>query len=147
MHLLNNGYYIGYSTQMHHKVFNMLKIIKFFFLFNISVLSFSQTNLVPNYSFEQKSHCPTNTSQAYVISDWFVPTNGSTDYFHYCSNFLTTYSSAWRVNVPDNLFGYQNPLTGEAYVGTYTTSQPDSVPCYRTNNVIKLTPRYRTSVS
>jgi hypothetical protein len=68
----------------------------------------AQNNIVPNNSFENTSNCP-YVSGVFFPSIWYG-SGGSPDYFNICdtSNFQ---------GVPINLFGYQYPHTGNAYVG------------------------------
>jgi hypothetical protein len=73
-------------------------------------------NLVPNGSFELYSGCPTYYTQIDCVLFWTNPAvwpgpGGSPDYFNICA----TPSS--YVSVPDNIFGYQQANTGDAYCG------------------------------
>jgi len=73
-----------------------------------SLSSFSQTNLVPNPSFEASTSCPSTLDQMSLSNGWssFCP---STDYYHACNtNF---------VGVPLNGVGYQAAASGVAYAG------------------------------
>lgn len=82
----------------------------FYFLFFITV-TFSQ-NLVPNYSFEDSLGCPNHFSQIYKTKHWYSPSIESTpDYMHECA------SSISQLSTPSNLWGYQKPRTGKAYIG------------------------------
>ncbi len=67
-------------------------------------------NLVPNGGFEQHSACPTSGGQIDLAVDWINPTTGTSDYFHSCA-----ISQNW--SVPDNLYGYQNAHSENAYSG------------------------------
>jgi len=69
-------------------------------------------NIVPNGNFETLVACPTNLSQITNTSNWFAPSGGTPDYFHMCSD--TAY--------PGFLLGYQQPHSGDAYVGIYLGS-------------------------
>ena len=75
-------------------------------------LSFSAAeaqNLVPNPSFEAHTVCPKELGKRQLyIENWIQPTAGSIDYFHRCSN---------TCGVPDNVVGYQEALSGDAYIG------------------------------
>jgi gliding motility-associated-like protein len=89
----------------------LLKIFFSILFFSAKVISFAQTNLVPNYSFEDTLNCPTGATQINNAPPWFtVSNNGSPDYFNACSN------SAF-VDVPLNFAGYQFAKTGQAYSG------------------------------
>lgn len=80
------------------------------------VLLFSSTlmaqNLVPNPSFEFHTVCPSGVKGGYVAVPWdTVPHQWSySDYFHPCC-------FAWQYRVPKNGFGFQYPVSGNAYVG------------------------------
>lgn len=82
-------------------------------LFLFSVCGYSQTNLVPNPSFEDTSYCITGSGQIVAANGW-IPFIDTPDYFHPCTNNS-------QVSVPNNWGGYQQPATGNAYcaVGTY----------------------------
>lgn len=63
-------------------------------------------NLVPNYSFETHTSCPTSSNQIYYAIPWLGVTTNSTDYFNACS---TIYG------VPIAGQGFQYARTGNAY--------------------------------
>jgi len=65
-------------------------------------------NLVPNPSFEDTVFCPP-LGMMTATEYWFQPTQGTSDHFHPCVVFGN--------GVPSNVFGFQNPRTGEAYAG------------------------------
>ncbi|MGE0560375.1 MAG: T9SS type A sorting domain-containing protein [Flavobacteriales bacterium] len=66
-------------------------------------------NLVPNPSFEDTVSCPTTLADLSATTFWTAPTQGSADYFNACGS--------GDANVPNNIFGTQSALTGNAYVG------------------------------
>lgn len=74
----------------------------------------SAQNLVPNPSFEDYSGCPDQTGLLDNLDFWFNPTTGSSDYFNSC---YTT--GPINVDVPTNYFGYQNPVSGNGYIGLF----------------------------
>ena len=78
----------------------------FFALCSFFSPSFSQTNLVPNPSFEDTLNCSINLGQVEAAYPWFNPTNCTPDYL--------TYNSACGPSPYD-----QAPRTGIAYVGEY----------------------------
>ena len=92
-------------------------IIYPFFLFAwLCNTSLAQQNLVPNGSFEEYWECPTNGStpgdpQFEKCKYWYIPTEGTPDYFNTCVN------SSNEVSIPNNIFGYQVPYSGNAYAG------------------------------
>lgn len=69
----------------------------------------SQTNLVPNPSFEDFTLCPDNWAQIERIDNWEAY-KGSPDYFNSCepTNSFST---------PQNLMGNQTPASGNSYGG------------------------------
>lgn len=87
----------------------LLFLLSLLFLDNIS---FAQANLVPNYSFETFSSCPSNINQLSRAVPWYDPTNSGSDYYHQCS-------SSSNVGVPYNASGFQNARTGLGYAGFY----------------------------
>jgi hypothetical protein len=78
--------------------------------------------LVPNPSFEIYSSCPNSTGELALrtnYSSW----HESPDFFHECNNELTGWAG-----VPSNLWGYQYPISGQAYAALYTfaDTSPDA---------------------
>ena len=71
-------------------------------------------NLVPNPSFEEYDTCPEVVSQISYAASWFQPTLGTCDYFNAC---CTGTPMGGGVGVPNNLKGFQNARTGNAYSG------------------------------
>lgn len=84
------------------RVFTLLVIVASF-SFGIA------QNIVPNYSFESYSSCPTTASQLTFATPWNNSKN-SPEYLNSCSGSI--YSTT-----PTNYFGYQAPATGNAYAG------------------------------
>ena len=88
----------------------------------------SAQNLVPNSSFEIFSNCPQGTGKIYLSTNWFQPRkinnasvsqSSSSEYFNSCTSSLA-------VSVPNNMFGYQNAKTGNAYIGySFLSTQID----------------------
>ncbi len=94
----------------------MKNFIKYLFPIYFSLLavrSFSQTNLVPNPSFEDTVHCPNNAGQINYATFWINPTMASPDYMNICNTGM--------FGVPSNYAGTQNVHTGNAYalIATY----------------------------
>ena len=81
-------------------------------------------NLIYNGDFEIYSICPDNTSiptlmQIEYCTGWTAPRRqGTSDYFNVCSP-QSPQSTFPVVGVPVNLFGSQEPLSGNGYVGLY----------------------------
>ena len=91
----------------------MRKAFLFLLLF-ASVYTRAQ-NLVPNPSFETKVSCPDNFNQLELAQHWFSASTGTPDYFNSCF-FDNTHT--WNgMDVPQNVEGYQNAKSGNAYVG------------------------------
>lgn len=99
----------------------------------------AQPNLVQKPSFENPDSCVTQYSDPDTtnnehdqlvkrLATWNTATIGSPDYFNTCNTYtcvnglafhsgLTTGDFLKTVNVPSNLFGYQQARTGNAYAG------------------------------
>jgi len=94
--------------------------MKYLFLIYITLCCIklnAQVNLVPNYSFEQYSTCPTNSVYSLTLAtNWLTATtNGTPDYFNGCSNFT---------GVPTNVQGFQSAKTGNGYAGLFAWIGP-----------------------
>lgn len=77
----------------------------------------SGQNLIENPSFERYLACPKNLGNLKDdLADWNIPTLGSTDYFHSCSEAMGT---------PKNFNGEQPADFGEGYVGLYLYAPDD----------------------
>jgi hypothetical protein len=70
----------------------------------------AQTNLVANPGFEIYDTCPNNLSQITRAVGWYSA-KLSPDYFNSCTS-----ASSWSA-VPSNYWGYQSPVSGDAYSG------------------------------
>ena len=77
-----------------------------FFAFNYHCLQ--GQNIVPNPDFHNYGICPDNYGQ-FNCDVWANPSVGSSDYYNICS--------ADIVGIPNNLNGFQESETGEAYIG------------------------------
>jgi len=77
----------------------------------------TQTNLVPNPSFEERAWCPTdiNTSTLRTLAAWTSPNAATPDHFDACGSA--------NVAVPANSFGSQDPVSGSGYAGIVVHSQ------------------------
>ncbi|MEO0405198.1 MAG: hypothetical protein AAF193_10035, partial [Bacteroidota bacterium] len=98
-----------------------MRLFIHFFLFSFAIAMVFTTwsqNLVKNASFEERSYCPVNFNQQRlrILTSWQQPNNATPDYFKECSK---------EAGVPENLFGNQVALEGEAYAGivTYASSK------------------------
>ena len=67
-------------------------------------------NLVPNPSFEEYLECPFSTAELHnQVIGWYS-WQETPDFFHECSNDLDGFAG-----VPENAWGYQEPITGLGY--------------------------------
>jgi outer membrane protein OmpA-like peptidoglycan-associated protein len=73
----------------------------------------TEQNLVPNPSFERNSGCPKFNESISKVVAWYRSHTFSADYFHSC----VPPNQRMSLGVPVNMFGYQEPRTGEAYAG------------------------------
>lgn len=79
-------------------------------------------NLVPNPSFEDTAYCPSTLTQIDAALGWSsVSAIGTPDYYNPCA-------SDSGLTPPATYFNYQNPLTGDAYVGIVTIYFPITNP-------------------
>ena len=68
-------------------------------------------NIIPNPGFEEFENCPQELGNLHKdVRSWNTPTEGSTDFFHLCSD---------QMGVPENFNGRQSPAQGEGYAGFY----------------------------
>lgn len=115
------------------RIYKSIVIAKVFFLGGISFVS--GQNLIKNPSFERYLACPINLGNLKNdLVDWNIPTLGSTDYFHSCSEAMGT---------PKNFNGEQPADFGEGYVGLYLYA-PDN---YREYLQATLTKTLRKGIS
>lgn len=113
----------------------------FYILLGLSLcLSFqfpltAQENLVPNGSFEEYSVCPVSNDlgndQLELALGWWKPTLGTSDYFNRCSNSLSGV-----VGVPNNFWGYQEAMHGDAYAG-FVAIEVSPIGTYKANEYIR----------
>ncbi|MCB0696845.1 MAG: gliding motility-associated C-terminal domain-containing protein [Chitinophagaceae bacterium] len=89
-------------------------------------------NLVPNPGFESYTRCPhmysmPDSNLEYYIPDWFsVMQYTSPDYFNACGKAWPYWP--YRMNVPQNMYDYQEPHGGVAYAGFYAYGLGKRVP-------------------
>ncbi|HWY13355.1 MAG TPA: T9SS type A sorting domain-containing protein [Bacteroidia bacterium] len=105
----------------------MLKSIRIFFISSLSILtsfSFSQSNLVPNPSFEDTVTCPQTYGETFKCKFWNTY-RATPDYFNSCSTYTND------VSTPYNFSGYQIPRSGNAYMGVGTFVTKTQTPNYR----------------
>jgi len=105
----------------------------FLFLFLFGTLSYGNAqNLVPNYSFETFTTCPTQYEGLCFLyaPPWSCASLGSADLFNSCGN-------PSMAGVPDNAIGSQLANTGEGYAG-FICFWP-SISNYREYPMVQLT--------
>ena len=90
-----------------------IKIISLIFFLLFYSRSYSQTNLVPNPSFEFALDC--TGAEITRAFPWFAPATSS-DYFNACF-YSPFFFPCGGGGVPNNNFGYQFAHTGQAYAG------------------------------
>lgn len=93
-------------------------IARFYFLFLwVSSGLMAQMNLVPNPGFEDYRKCPRHLGNFEEdVAFWNTPTDGTTDFFHLCSEHMGT---------PENFNGAQKTFEGEGYAGFYAYAPGD----------------------
>lgn len=88
----------------------------FFLLLCFCCETKSQTNLVPNGSFEEYDICPNNQGQVTgYVKNWFDPTYSSSDYYNTCSTNGIS-------GVPNNFYGHKYAFDGNGMAGFATFS-------------------------
>lgn len=98
-------------------------IVLCFFTFSFSFI-YAQSNLVPNYSFEQKIQCVTYYDQfTGYVADW-TGQGGNGEALSWFTAQCNTFGFA---GVPNNDFGYQYARTGNSYasISTYVSAYAD----------------------
>ena len=82
---------------------------------------FDSINYVENASFELYIDCPESIDELNKCKNWkrAPRLNDSPEYFHRCASLFNAFREV-TVGVPENVFGYQEPRTGNAYVGIST---------------------------
>lgn len=130
-----NHVFINYFNLFKITVTLIKSTLHIFFLLVSSFLS--AQNLVPNPGFENMNYCPFGMANPEAVSSWYNPSKASTDYYNSCST--------GDVGVPDNVWGYQNALDGNAYLGLciYGHFQPD----YREYMQVRLTQKLEAGKS
>jgi hypothetical protein len=86
-----------------------MKYLHLFFLLLVANACLSQ-NLLPNPSFEDTVHCPTNQGQVVNAKGWWS-VRATPDYYNECV------ANGNLVSVPNTMFGHKYPATGHAFMG------------------------------
>lgn len=113
----------------------MLKAIKIFlisYFFFLTSFFYSQTNLVPNGSFETYTACPNFAGQINRTTNWFSPSSATPDYFHACGSIPD------GVNVPITFFGNSYARSGNAMAGFLLYEDVTGSMIYREYLAIKI---------
>src|SRR5690554_2145950 len=127
-----------------------MKNILFFLCLHISINCFAQQNLIPNSSFEEYTNCPVDSDNQRTmidsLSNWFMPTIGSTDYFNTC---LNKFNSFWLYSfgVLVNMTAIQFSKNEQKYILFVLYIQPtlSSKKKYREYISLKLKKRLKTN--
>ncbi len=92
-----------------------MKHIVFALMISAASLTAHAQNLVPNPSFEEYLECPFSTAELdNQVVDWYS-WQMTPDFFHSCSDEIDGFAG-----VPENVWGFQWPMTGEAYAALIT---------------------------
>jgi len=110
----------------------MNRILLFTIILFFATTVGAQQNYVPNGDFEYYSQCPYSHSQMQFATGWRAYTSGTPDYISTCATF-------WGISVPSNAFGYQQPASGQAYVGIYAAGGMGEYKEYITRQITPLT--------
>jgi hypothetical protein len=84
--------------------------LPYLLLLLFAAVNVSAQNLLSNGNFEQYTICPNGAAQANQCVGWYAYDN-SPDYFNVCGTGVG--------NAPNARFGYQQPASGNAYMGLY----------------------------
>ncbi|MCZ2299229.1 MAG: T9SS type A sorting domain-containing protein [Chitinophagales bacterium] len=92
-----------------------------FFVLCITCMGQQQYNLVPNYSFEQYTNCPSSSSMQEVRNSkpdyWYKPDKRGAIYYNSCANVNSNLSVPYHITTAGADFQY--PRTGVAYIGMF----------------------------
>ncbi|MCB0696166.1 MAG: T9SS type A sorting domain-containing protein [Chitinophagaceae bacterium] len=120
----------------------MKNVLSVILMLLTSLFANAQQNYVPNGDFEDYVGCPSDYSQINLARGWRKYSGGTPDYFNSCA-------TNWRLSTPANYFGYQQPASGQGYVGVYASNGLGEYKEYVTRDIIPLTPggEYEVSLS
>jgi gliding motility-associated-like protein len=100
-----------------------MKRVLFALLLHAFLYGSAQSNLVPNYSFEDSIKCDKDPNQFNgYIKDW-IAVNGIGGGGYVCWYSGNCWTAGY-VGVPHNEFGFQNPRTGKSYSGIVNYVSP-----------------------
>jgi outer membrane protein OmpA-like peptidoglycan-associated protein len=98
----------------------MIKNILVVTLVFVSVVSFSQTNLVPNSTFEKIGKKIKTVGEISVAEPWVSPTLAPADLY-----VEKTKNSS--ISIPDNAHGAEKPMKGSGYAGIFAYSYKNKI--------------------
>jgi len=98
----------------------MIKDILVFTMILVSGVSFSQTNLVPNSTFEKISKKIKTVGEISVAEPWSSPTLAPADLY-----VEKTKNSS--ISIPDNAHGAEKPMKGSGYAGIFAYSYKNKI--------------------
>ena len=99
-------------------------------------------NIVPNPGFEEYTDCPSSYGK-----EGSIEANGWINY-HYTPDYYNRCATFENVGVPKNFFGYQEPASGNAYVGftVYHSSAPNEIIGVKLKTPLKKGRKYNFSM-
>ncbi|MCC7331958.1 MAG: OmpA family protein [Flavobacteriales bacterium] len=108
----------------------MKKIILSTITYLYCVTSIAQTNLVPNHNFQKVTKKIKEKGQIAMASPWISPTLAQADLF-------IKALKEGEVSVPNNIYGAEEPMSGDNYAGFIAYSYKEKIP--RSYLQVKLT--------
>jgi outer membrane protein OmpA-like peptidoglycan-associated protein len=98
----------------------MIKNILVVTLVLVSVVSFSQTNLVPNSTFEKIGKKIKAVGEISVAEPWVSPTLAPADLY-------VEKTKNYSISIPDNAHGAEKPMKGSGYAGIFAYSYKNKI--------------------
>ncbi len=89
-------------------------------IFLVSVVGFSQTNLVPNSTFEKISKKIKSVGEISVAEPWSSPTLAPADLY-------VVKTKNYSISIPDNAHGAEKPMKGSGYAGIFAYSYKNKI--------------------
>jgi outer membrane protein OmpA-like peptidoglycan-associated protein len=87
----------------------------------ISIIGFSQKNLVPNPTFEKIEKKIKDKGEIKVATPWTSPTLAQADLY-------VAKSKNYNISIPENAYGEEKPMMGSGYAGIVGYSDKNKVP-------------------
>ncbi|MCC7534052.1 MAG: T9SS type A sorting domain-containing protein [Bacteroidia bacterium] len=89
-----------------------------------------QYNLVPNYSFEQYTNCPSSSSMQEVRNSkpdyWYKPDRRNAIYYNACANGFNSNYTGVPINAGTHGYNFQYARTGNGYVAMFYYNHMDT---------------------